>query len=78
MYTSTYFCPNVVFKQLTLVAAGAIASRVSGLSFVTSKSTHAEKKELFVSGRMASGHLLLISHAHMHAQTQNSNLGIMI
>ena len=31
-------------KQLTLIAAGAIASRVSGLSVLTSKSTDAKKK----------------------------------
>ena len=57
-------------KQLTLVAAGAIASRVSGLSVVASKSTDAEKKDYFSSGRMASGHLPLV---HTHARTNGQN-----
>ena len=39
-------CPDVLLKQLTLVVAGAIASRVSGLSVVTSKSRDTKKKKL--------------------------------
>ena len=38
-------------KQLTLVVAGAIASRVNGLSVVMSKSTDAEKKDVSASGQ---------------------------
>ena len=53
----------------TLVAAGAIASHVRGLSVVTSKSGDAKKKKLFSSGRMASGYLLLVrTDAHTHGQ----------
>ena len=58
---------TVLLKQLALVAAGAIASRVSGLSAVTSKSPDAEK--IFASGQMASGHLPLIrTHTQTHRQ----------
>ena len=64
-----FICPAVLLKHLALVAAGAIASRVSGLSVVTFKSTDAEKKVVFASGRMASGHLPLVcTHAQTHGQ----------
>ena len=51
--------------------AGAIASRVSGLSVVTSKSSDAKKKKLFSLGQMASGHLPL-------GRTDKCNNSIMI
>ena len=62
-------------KQLTLVAAGAIASRVSGLSIATSMCTDAEKKDFFASGRTASGHPPLV---RTHGRTDKCNLSIMI
>ena len=49
-YGSIRFNLILLLKQLTLVAAGAVASSVSGLSVVTSKSTDAEKKDLFANG----------------------------
>ena len=61
-------------KQLTLVAAGAIASRVSGLSVV---SPQVQRCKRFNSGRIASGHLPLV-HTHTHTHTDNYNLSIMI
>ena len=65
----------VVLKQLTLVAAGAIASRISGLSVVTSHVQRCRERKLFSSGRMASGHLPLVhTHACMHTRTDNYNL----
>ena len=66
MYTSI---PAVILKHLTLVAAGAVASCVSGLSVVMSKSTDAEKKKtLWPLGRLASSHLPL---GRMHGRMDN-------
>ena len=63
-YVSVHFnlivYPAVLLKQLTLVVAGGIASRISGLSVVMSKSSYAKKKKFLSSGQMASGHLLLV------------------
>ena len=58
-------------KQLTLVAAGAIASCVSGLSVVVSqfKSSDAEKEHFLES-------LSVTSRSYAH--TDNYNLSIMI
>jgi hypothetical protein len=53
-------------KQLTLVAAWAIARRVTGLSVVPPKSSDAEKGKLFSLGQMASDFLLLVQ---THART---------
>ena len=46
-------------KQLTLLAAGAIASRVSGLSVVSPQVQRCLEIKHFSLGRIASGHLSL-------------------
>ena len=60
--------PLRFFKQLTLVAAGAIPSHVSGLSVVSHQVQQCLERKRFSSGRIASGHLPLI-HTHTHAWT---------
>ena len=50
-------------KQLTLVAAGAIPSRVSGLSVVSPQVQRCLEIKRFSSGRIASGHLSGRTHA---------------
>ena len=61
-------------KQLTLVVAGAIASCVSGLSVVTSKSSDAKKKKLLAQVELlpvTTSHLplaLVQTHAHTHTK----------
>ena len=52
-------------KQLTLVDAGAIPSRVSELSVVSPQVQQCLEIKHFSSGRIASGHLLLV---HTHGQ----------
>ena len=52
-------------KQLTLVAAGAISSHVSGLSVVLPQVQRCLEIKCFSSGRIASGHLPLV---HTHGQ----------
>jgi hypothetical protein len=73
VYISIYFCPAVILKQLTFVAAWAIASRVIGLSVVVSKSSDAEKGKLFSSGPMAAGHLPAVQS---HTRMDKCNLSI--
>ena len=53
------------FKQLTLAVAGAIASRVIGLSVVSPQVQRCLEIKRFSSGRIASGHLPLV---HTHGQ----------
>jgi hypothetical protein len=56
--------PTVLLKQLTFIAAWAIASRVNGLSVVASKSSDTEKGKLFSSGPMASGDLPAVQYIY--------------
>ena len=53
------------FKQLTLVAAGVIASRIIGLSVVSPEVQRCLEIKRFSSGRIASDHLPLV---HTHGQ----------
>ncbi len=63
LYVSVHFnliLPYHSLKQPTLVAAWAIASCFSGLPIVTSQAQQYRETKPFRSGRMSSGHLLLI------------------
>ena len=67
-YVSVHFNLILPCRPFALVVAGAIASSVS-LLYITSKSTDAQKKDLFASGRMAFGHLPLVrTHGRRHRQ----------
>ena len=68
----------ISLKQLTLVAAGAIYSRVRGLSVVSLQVQQCLEIKRFSSGWTASGHLSGRTHTCAHVHTDNYNLSIMI
>ena len=60
-------------KQLTLVAAGAIPSRVSGLSVVSLQVQRCLEIKHFSSGRIASGHLSGRTHGQLYSATEQKS-----
>ena len=62
-YSSVRLIPRLPWrslKQLTLVAAGAIPSRISGLSVVSPQVQGCLERKFFSLGQIASGHLPLV------------------